>query len=109
MENKQPYLDTSIKLLFKELIEIYNIAYKELKPSVERIIKENITNKDTIEDCLEKLLNIPTDACYKLFIKLCDYYARIDLSSSLEYLKIYEELYGEDDIKIKKKDYKPNL
>ena len=96
-------LTTEIKSIMNDLIQIYDIEYKKIKPHVDYIIKSNIKDMVYIEKTIEQLLNIPYKPSYKLFIKLCDYVSQFNKQISLEYLKIYKDLYEEDIPKTKKK------
>lgn len=92
--------------LVKKLYELYEVLYLDLVDDVSYIIKKNIRNTKFIENTLDNLLNVPTDKAYNLFITLCNYYMTIDKEAALNYIDIYQELYGEEKPKIKKKDYK---
>ena len=101
MNNKKNY--DNIMLLAKELNDLYEIMYNEIKPEVNYIIQKQITSKKTIEDCLDKLLDIPTTKAESLFNKLCNYYEKINKEIATEYREIYKELYFDDFKKIKKR------
>ena len=77
----------------RSLNELYKTMYALYVPEVNRIIKNKITDIDTIESCLDNLLNVPTDECYDLFLRLCTYYKNINEKSAKEYIEIYKELY----------------
>ena len=62
-----------------------------------------VRNVNYIETTLDRLLDIPTDKAYELFILLCDYYMNIDKEAAKFYLDSYEEIYGEANPKVKKK------
>ena len=80
----------------RELNELYKTMYVLYSPEVDRIIKNKITEIPTIESCLDNLLNVPTDDCYDLFLKLCSYYRTINKASADDYLEVYKELYLDD-------------
>ena len=90
-------IDEDIKRIANSLNNLYKTMFALYSPEVNRIIKNKITDKKTIEFCLENLLNAPTDECYDLFLKLCSYYKNIDSKSANEYLEIYKELYFEEE------------
>ena len=98
-------LDKRIKTMLDDLNNLYDLAYKELKTQVAYIIKKNLKDSKMIESTLDQLLNIPTDKCYLLFIKLCNYVATFDQSMADDYLTIYDELYGNHDNEAKKKSH----
>lgn len=96
-------LPSSIKEMASGLIELYGIAYIQIRPQVANIINNNVTNIAYIENVLDQLLNIPYKPCYQLFIKLCNYVSTFDKDCANDYLEIYEDLYGEEEVKEKKK------
>lgn len=87
----------------KELNELYELTYNQIKPQVIYIIRNNIKDINFIDHIFDELLNVPTDKCYKLFTKLCNYVASFNSKLAKEYLEIYEELYGEEELEEKKK------
>lgn len=96
-------LPSEIKEIASGLIELYGIAYIQIRPQVANIINNNVTNIAYIENVLDQLLNIPYEPCYQLFIKLCNYVSTFDKDCANDYLEIYEDLYGEEEVKEKKK------
>ncbi len=89
--------------LAQGLVSTYKTLYKLVKPDVLYIIHRNVKNVKYIEETLDRLSEIPTDEAYELFILLCEYYATIDKEGAKFYLDSYEELYGEEEPKEKKK------
>ena len=89
--------------LAKRLTELYEISYKLIKREVIDIIKNKVVDKNRIEKCLDQLLNIPTDKCYKLLVMLCNYYSFIDKEGAESYLNDWNMLYGDDECKDMKK------
>ena len=87
----------------RKLNELYELSYNQIKPQVTYIIKNNIKDINFIDHVFDELLNIPTEKCYKLFKKLCDYVETFNIKLVKEYLEIYEELYGDDKPKEKQK------
>ena len=87
----------------KSLNELYELSYNQIKPEISYIIKNNIKDMNYIDHVFDELINIPTDKCYKLFIKLCEYVKTFNAKIVNEYIDIYEDLYGEEP---KKKKYK---
>ena len=112
--NDKYELPEEIINLGHELMKIYKIECEELKSEIKYIISKDVHNIRIIENTLDRLLNIPTDEAYKLFMLLCKYYMTIDKEGALFYINSYEEIYGENeidneidiDVKTKKKDYK---
>lgn len=92
-------LDDKLKKQLQELTELYELAYKQVKPSVDYIIKNNIRDLKYIEKTFDDIINIPTDRCYQLFLKLYDYVKMFNKELANEYYQIYEELYGDEKIK----------
>ena len=86
-------MDDNLYQMARELCELYKTAYAIMQPRVTRIIKNNITDNNEIERCLDDLLNYPTDDCYDLFLQLCNYYKKINSKTAIEYLEIYKEMY----------------
>ena len=96
-------LPNHIKSLANDLMELYALAYKQVKPKISYIIKNDIKDIKFIESVLEELLNIPTSKCYKLFIKLCDYVKTFNHKLANDYQNYYIELYGDETLKERKK------
>ena len=103
MEEEKYIISDGLIDLAKKIHELHKIMYEMIKPEVTYIINKKVKNVNIIENTLDRLLDIPTDECYELFIKLCDYYATIDKEGAKFYLEAYEELYGEEEPKIKKR------
>lgn len=99
-------MDEEIIKLAKELNNLYELAYEQIKPNIEDIIKNKINNKKIIEHYLDELLNIPTDKAYDLLKKICNYYISINKETALFYLNEYHEIWlAEEEVKTLKKDY----
>jgi hypothetical protein len=67
---------------------------------VENIIESNTKNQQTIERCLDGIL----DFCYDkkmllLYKKLCRYYVTINEAAVIEYINIYRELWDSEEKK----------
>lgn len=98
-------LDNELKDMLNNLMQLYDLAYQSLKPKVAYIIKNNIKDTRFLESVLEELLNIPTDKCYNLLTKLCNYIMSFNHELAEDYLTLYDELYGNNDQKTKKKSH----
>ena len=96
-------LSNELKTMVKSLMELYDIAYLQIKPNVEYIVDNDIKDLNIIEHTLETLLDIPTNEGYNLFVKLCNYMSKFNKELADEYLEIYDDLYGEAKPKTKKK------
>ena len=92
--------------LAKNFNDMYEQIYLELRDDVTYIIKKRIRNTEFIESTLDNILDIPTDKAYDLLLELCNYYMTIDKKTALFYLDSYGEIYGEEGVKVRKKDYK---
>ena len=103
MEEEKYTIPSDIIELARGLNNLYKTMYIQIEPEVSYIINKKVKNVRIIEACLDRLLDIPTDEAYILFKKLCDYYAKIDKEGAKFYLDSYEEIYGEDEPKTKKK------
>ncbi len=99
-------MDDKIIELAKQLNDLYELSYNQIKHDIEWIIKSKNTNLKLIENYLERLLNISTDKSYQLLKKLCDYCSNFNKEISNFYLNEFEEIYGEEEPKTLKKDYK---
>lgn len=106
MKDRMNELPEEIYDLAKELNDIYLQMYLDLRDDVTYIIKKRIRNTTFIEDTLDNILDIPTEEAYDLLLELCNYYMTIDKEASLFYLDSYGEIYGEEEHKVRKKDYK---
>ena len=96
-------LPEELRVAFKSLEKLYGLAYKEIRPEILYIIKNNIKDIGLIEHKLDMLLNIPSKECYILFVKLCEYVSKFNKTLADEYLDIYRDLYEEDVSIVKKK------
>lgn len=103
MEEEKYTIPQDIIDLAKQIHELHKIMYEMIKPEVMYIINKKVKNINIIENTLDRLLDIPTDEGYELFLKLCNYYATIDKEGAKFYLESYEEIYGEEEPKTKKK------
>ena len=103
-KNNEYQIPNEIYQMAAELIKLWDSYYDYIKIEVEDIINNNIVDPKRIEYCLDNISNIPTEKCYKLMKKLCNYYAKIDKESAKFYLNDYIEFYGfEEKKKIKKR------
>ena len=96
-------LSEDIIKMMVQLMDLCDLAYEQIKPEVDYIIKNQIKDVNRIDACLEQLLNIPTEKCHQLYVKLCAYYAIFNEQNAKEYLEIYDELYGDDNELTRKK------
>ena len=87
-----------IKEMVRSLMDLYDIAYENVKKDVEYIILNGITDEIIIDHVFDNILNIPTDKCYRLFVDLCDYVSCFNEQMANEYMEIYKELYGDDEV-----------
>ena len=88
-----------LKELAQQLVYLYELKYNLIKPLVDYIINNQITDTNYVEHVLDDFLDIPTDKGYDLLKRLCNYWQQINLESARFYLEEYEKLY------IKKKDF----
>ena len=98
MKNKN-----NIMYYAKELMQLYEEMYQQLKLTVDYIISNKITNQNTIGRCLDFILDIPTEKGRLLFYELCNYYLTINEENAKEYFFIYEDTYGKEEDKSLKK------
>ena len=103
MEEKKYELPPKLYDLAKELNDLYKIAYYQIEPMASYIINRKVRNVKMIENTLDKILNIPTDEAHELFVSLCKYYATFDEEGAKFYLESWDEIYGEEEPKVKKK------
>ncbi len=75
--------------------ELYELAYKQIKPQVSYIIKNNITDINYLNRVFDEILKIPTNKGYKLFIKLASYVETFNKRLIKEYLEKYKTIYQE--------------
>jgi hypothetical protein len=65
---------------------------------VENIIESNTKNQQTIERCLDGMLDFCGDKkMLLLYKKLCRYYVAINPSAVVDYINIYRELWDSED------------
>lgn len=106
MKKEEKGISHEIYDLAKKLNDLYRIAYFQIEPIASYIINKKVRNIRMIENTLDKILNIPTDEAYELFVSLCKYYSSLDSDGAKFYLDSWDEMYGEDEPKVKKKDHK---
>ena len=92
---KSSSIPNSIKEMASSLIDLYALAYEQIKPKVNYIIQNNIINKIYIEQVLDELLNIPYEPSYQLLVKLCNYTSKFDTQLANDYLELWNDLYEE--------------
>lgn len=95
----------NIYSLAKGLNELFEIAYKEIAPRVEKIITSQNKDINLIESYLVRLLDIPTDEAYILLQRLCNYCENINPEIAEFYINEYEEIYDIKEDKAKKRTY----
>ena len=82
--------------MFSKLMDLYDLAYEDIKRDVEYIILNDIRDEYIIEKLFDNVINIPTDKCYKLFVDLCAYVSRFNKGIVNDYIEVYNDLYGDD-------------
>ena len=82
--------------MFSKLMDLYDLAYEDIKRDVEYIILNGIRDEYIIEKLFDNVINIPTDKCYKLFVDLCAYVSRFNKEIVNDYIEVYNDLYGDD-------------
>jgi hypothetical protein len=79
-----------LKAAIKQTIKYYG-------SEVDRLIKSGEKNSFYIEQTLDNLLNFAYDQKVLLiFKKLCRYYYTFDQQGAIDYVKIYFDMWGED-------------
>ena len=103
MENSEldPELRETIFGMVRQIQELNEIALAGIKPRLDNVIRNRITDSKTIERLLDELLDCAgmSEEGLVLFKRLCRYYFRIDPTATAEYIYIYRELYDSDDEK----------
>ena len=97
------FLSSDLRKMFVGLMNLYEMAYQEVKQDVECVILNGIKDENIIDHIFDNIMNIPTDKGYELFVDFCDYVSDFNNELAIYYAKAYDELYGEDDIDINKK------
>ena len=82
--------------MFSKLMDLYDLAYEDIKRDVEYIILNGIRDEYIIEKLFDNVINIPTDKCYKLFVDLCAYVSRFNKGIVNDYIDVYKDLYGDN-------------
>ena len=97
-------MDDKIIELAKQLNDLYELSYNQIKHDIEWIIKSKNTNLKIIENYLERLLDIPTDKSYKLLKKLCDYCSNFNKEIANFYLqRIWRNIWWRENKNSKKR------
>ena len=101
MENNglDPEFREAIFGMAKRIQELNEIALAGIKPRLDNVIRNRITDSKTIERLLDELLDCAgmSEEGLMLFKRLCRYYFRIDPTATAEYIYIYRDLYDSDD------------
>lgn len=92
------FVSDDIIEMARGLMDLYKDYLKILKPEVAYVIKNNVRDTKYLERLLDQVINVPTDEGYELLVILCDYISTFDKELADDYLKIYNELYGEDEV-----------
>ena len=91
-------MDTSLNNLGNSIERLQKMIEMDVelncKPLVYEIIANKVTDIDTIEHLLDRLLdNSITEAGSQLFHELCEYYKTINENHAKDYLGFYKEQY----------------
>ena len=101
MENSEldPEFREAIFGLAKQIQELNKIALAAIKPRLDNVIRNRITDSKIIERLLDELLDCAgmSEEGLILFKRLCRYYFRIDPTATAEYIYIYRDLYDSYD------------
>ena len=83
----------------KRIQELNEIALAGIKPRLDNVIRNRITDSKIIERLFDELLNCAgmSEEGLMLFKRLCRYYFRIEQTVTAEYIYIYRDLYDSDD------------
>jgi hypothetical protein len=95
--------------MVRQIQKLNEITLAGIKPQLDNVIRNRITDSKTIEPLLDELLDCAgmSEEGLELFKRLCRYYFRIDPTTTAEYIYIYRDLYDSDDNrKPKRKQYK---
>lgn len=81
----------------KHITDVHQLAEKaipELGNEIKDIIQAQSTNKQGIENCLDRLLDFAFHPkAFSLFKELCRYYLDIDPEATQQYVSFYKEMY----------------
>jgi alkyl hydroperoxide reductase subunit AhpC len=87
--------------LAKQIQELTDTGVAIIKPEVEAVIRNRITDENEIDRLLDRLLDYAgmSENGLALFKRLCRYYFTINPQVTAEYVYLYRDLYdsGEDD------------
>jgi len=83
----------------KQLTALTDTAVSLTEPEVDDIIRRNVTDAQTIERMLDRLLDYAgmSERGLFLFKRLLRYYYKIDPNTTAEYIYIYKDLYDSDE------------
>ncbi len=97
------FLPSDLREMFDGLMDLYDLAYEEIRRDVEIVILNGIKDEEIIAHIFDNILNVPTERCFELFNDLCDYTSTFNQGLVDDYIDIYNDLYGDDDIQNTKK------
>jgi len=101
MDNNEldPEFKEAIFEMARQIQELNKIIIAGIKPRLDNVISNRITDSKTIERLFDELLDCAgmSEEGLILFKRLCRYYFHIDPTTTAEYIYIYRDLYDSDD------------
>ena len=97
--NLDPEVMETIFGMAKRIQELSNIKLSLIKPELDEVIYNGITDEKTVERLLDELLDCAgmSDEGLEEFKRLCRYYFHINPVLVAEYIYIYRDLYDSED------------
>lgn len=95
-ENTKKFIE-NIKPLVEQIAFIHHQAYYDYKPQVEQLVASKVTDDNTIQLLLDKLLDHAcNDEVLILYKKLCRYYWDFNPQATADYVNYYREMWDSE-------------
>ena len=94
-----PEFKEAIHEMAKRIQELSEIKLASIKPQLDNVISNRITNRKIVEQLFDELLDCAgmSEKGLQLFKRLCRYYFCIDPTMTARYISFYRDLYDNDD------------
>jgi hypothetical protein len=90
-------MDLTKNEIAKHITDVHHLAEKaipDLRNEIKHIIQTQSTNKQGIENCLDRLLDFAFHPkALSLFKELCRYYLDIDPEATHQYVRFFKDMY----------------
>ena len=94
-----PEFKEAIHEMAKRIQELNEIRLAIIKPRLENVIRNRITDRKIVEQLFDELIDCAglSEEGVELFKRLCRYYFPIDPTATAKHICLYRDLYDNDD------------